>query len=377
MKNQNLKLFAVFLVTTLCGIRGNAFDQGDAPGLGPETDTLFVGDGGDNTVKSFNAKSGVNDNAKTFVPETDPTSPLSGPSIFGLLVAGGELLVVNQNNGTDFPGDIQQFLLTTAKFAGFLVEKDNPDAPFIPHAAVLLNSALYVSNITGNDTDPAEPGAIYVFAGTGDFLGKFAPPVFLPNLAKRFFPRGIVLNPRDGLLYVSNCPNFTRAAGAGNGGQVLKFDPITLQFRGVFVDDTGSIGGLNRPDGLVFGPNGNLYVTSFRFNPVSPNLPDPAALDSVRVYDRFGRFLESIPLDKQGEPRAFAQAVLFGPDGKLFVPISGNGPTTGEIRRYDVRTKAYTVFVEAGILGSPQYLTFGRTDSATLAYGLGSRASDH
>jgi DNA-binding beta-propeller fold protein YncE len=377
MKSRNWKLFAAFLVLALWTIRSHASDQSNAPGLGPETDTLYVGDGGDNTVKSFNAKSGTNDKAKTFVPETDPTSPLSGPSLFGLLVAGGELIVVNQNNGTDFPGDIQQFLLTTAKFAGFLVEKNDPAAPFIPHAAVLLNSVLYVSNITGNATDPAEPGAIYVFAGNGDSLGKLAPPLYLPNLAKRFFPRGIVLNPRDGLLYVSNCPNFTRAAGAGNGGQVLKFDPRTLQFRGVFVDDTGSIGGLNRPDGLVFGPNGNLYVTSFRFNPVQPNPPDPAALDSIRVYDRFGRFLESIPLDKQGEPRAFAQAILFGPDGKLFVPINGNGPETGEIRRYDVRTKNYSVFVEVGILGSPQYLTFGRTDSATLAYGLESGASEH
>jgi hypothetical protein len=88
-------------------------------------------------VKSFNAKSGTNDKAKTFVPETDPESPLSEPSIFGLLVAGGELIVVNQNNGTQFPGDIQQFLLRTGKFAGFLVDKDDPNAPFIPHAAVL------------------------------------------------------------------------------------------------------------------------------------------------------------------------------------------------------------------------------------------------
>ena len=100
MKSQTLKLFAVFLVVTLWTIRSDASDQSNAPGLGPETDTLYVGDGGDNTVKSFNAKSGTNDKAKTFVPETDPESPLSGPSIFGLLVAGGELIVVNQNNGT-------------------------------------------------------------------------------------------------------------------------------------------------------------------------------------------------------------------------------------------------------------------------------------
>jgi hypothetical protein len=142
--------------------------------------------------------------------------------------------------------------------------------------------------------------------------------------------------------------------GAGNGGQVLKFDPNTLQFKGVFIDDIGGIGGLNRPDGLVFGPNGNLYVTSFRLisNPI-----DPAAVDSIRAYDRFGRFLESILLYNRGEPRAFAQAILFGPDGKLFVPISGGGPSTGEIRQYDVRTKKYDIFVKGGILVSPQYLT--------------------
>jgi DNA-binding beta-propeller fold protein YncE len=266
MKKQHLSvLFLVLLAVTLWSSSSNAAS------LGPETDTLYVGDFGDNTVKSFNAKTGKN--GATFVPDTN--SPISG--VFGLLVTGGELIVVNQNSGTEFPGDIQQFLLRTAKFAGFLVAKDDPDAPFVPRAAVLLNGVLYVCNVTGNDTDPPVPGAIYVFAGNGEFLGKLAPP---PNLAKRFFPRGIVLNPRDGLLYVSNCPNLTQNAGAGNGGQVFKFDPSTLQFKGVFIDDTGGIGGLNRPDGLVFGPNGNLYVTSFRFNSVPL---DPAVVDSIRI----------------------------------------------------------------------------------------------
>jgi hypothetical protein len=80
---------------------------------------------------------------------------------------------------------------------------------------------------------------------------------------KRFFPRGIVLNPRDGLLYVSNCPNLTQA-GAGNGGQVLNFDPSTLQFKGVFIDDTGGIGGLNRPDGLVIGPRAIFMLPIYK-----------------------------------------------------------------------------------------------------------------
>jgi hypothetical protein len=37
-----------------------------------------------------------------------------------------------------------------------------------------------------------------------------------------------------------------------------------------------------------------------------------------------------------GQPRAFAQAIVFGPGGALFVPISGDGPDTGAARRYNV-----------------------------------------
>jgi hypothetical protein len=178
----------------------------------------------------------------------------------------------------------------------------------------------------------------------------------------------MVLNPKDGLLYVANCPNPIAAIGsAGNGGQVLKFDPSTLEFKGVFINEPGGVNGLNRPDGLVFGPDGNLYVTSFRF--VSDPI-DPAALDSIRVYNRGGNLKDTIPLFTPGQPRAFAQAILFGPNGKLFVPISGGGPTTGQIRKYDVGTKEFDVFVPVGTLASPQYLTFGRTDPATLAYGF-------
>src|SRR5262249_7541878 len=78
--------------------------------------------------------------------------------------------------------------------------------------------------------------------------------------------------------------------------------------------------------------------------------------------------------DQVGQPRAFGQALEFGPGGKLFVPITGNGPDSGSIRSYDVSTKkpSYTVLVasaaEGGPLGQPWYLTFGQTNPATLAY---------
>ena len=183
-----------------------------------------------------------------------------------------------------------------------------------------------------------------------------------PPLANKFFPRGIVF--RDGLIYVSNCPNFTNKTGPGNGGQVLRFDPSTFEFKDIFIDDIrGGVGHLNRPEGLVFGPDGNLYITSFR--------ADPSDTDSIRIYDgNTGAFKSKIDLyTPPQQPRAFAQALLFGPGGSLFVPISGGGPDTGAVRRYNVSNKTFDNFVKpGGPLGAGWYLTFGQTDPSTLAY---------
>jgi DNA-binding beta-propeller fold protein YncE len=283
----------------------------------------------------------------------------------GLLIAGPELIVVNQNVNLPLKGEILQYQLKDGSFAGAWVPSSDPNAPFAPRGAVLKDGVLYVAEFVEDNN--GTPGAVLVFAGNGHLLGELTPPA---SFTTPFFPRGVVFGP-DGLLYVSNVPNFSPMTGPGNGGQVLRFDPNTLKFKGVFIDDkAGGVGKLNRPEGLVFGPDGNLYITSFRAS--------TADTDSIRIYDGdSGRFLDRIDLYTVGQqPRAFAQALLFGPGGKLFVPISGGDPTTaGRVRRYDVRTKVFDVFVPAGTLGAPPlgaplYLTFGRTDSATLEYGF-------
>ena len=94
---------------------------------------------------------------------------------------------------------------------------------------------------------------------------------------------------------------------------------------------------LARPEGLVFGPRGKLHVMSFR---KSEN-----GTDKILIFNaKTGAYQDKIELSQPGQPRAFAQAILFGPDDKLFVPISGDGPDTGSVRRYDVKTKLFDVF---------------------------------
>jgi DNA-binding beta-propeller fold protein YncE len=203
---------------------------------------------------------------------------------------------------------------------------------------------------------PPTPGRVRLYMEDGTFIADLVPDQSFP--LEQFHPRALVVGP-DGDLYVSNFPNL----GTGLGGDVLRFT-VGGDYVGVVVHDAGGVGQLNRPEGLVFGPDGNLYVTSFR--------ADASDTDSIRIYTSDGQYVDQIGLDEVDQPRAFAQALLFGPEGELFVPISGNGPDTGAVRRYDVSTKAFDDFVpprsQGGAIGAPWYLTFGATDPSTLQY---------
>lgn len=186
----------------------------------------------------------------------------------------------------------------------------------------------------------------------GTLLGG-APTKEIQN--KELHPRSMVFGP-DGLLYVS----FRTLSKDGLGGGVLRFHPDGSSE--VFIDDEGGAGQLNRPDGIVFDPAGEyLYVMSFRAG--------PGDADAIRIYDADGHFFHKIDLfDPTTEPRRVAQAMLFGPSGKLYVPISN----TGEVRAYTVATGTYDVIVpesaDGGQLFNPLFLTFGKTNPSTLNY---------
>jgi DNA-binding beta-propeller fold protein YncE len=332
-------------------------------------DSLYVADGSDNTVKRFHADTGAFQGE--FVKKGN--SPIKGPR--GLIFnAEGDLLVSNQNVGANKSGEILKHIGVTGEFLVALVPHNDPNAPFAPLGIVLRNNVLFVSDLQGKGND-VPPGRLLAYTGGGVFLADLTPdPVTeFPGAfsTDEFHPRGVVLGP-DGLLYVSvvhdldpKSTNFNPANVLA--GWILRFDPTNNgSFVDVFASDEGAgcAAHLHRPEGLVFGPDGRLYVTAFRAN--------SSDTDKVLIFDGTGSCVDQIDLDQVGQPRAFAQAILFGPEGFLFVPINGNGPDTGAVRRYNVADKTFVNFVlpaaQGGPLGQPWYLTFGETDPGTLEY---------
>ena len=91
-------------------------------------------------------------------------------------------------------------------------------------------------------------------------------------------------------------------------GYVLTFDPETEEFE--LFTSTQDAPNLHRPEGLAFDSEGDLWVTCF----VYANATD---IDRILAFNSEGELINTIELYESGEPRAFAQAILFGPDGDL------------------------------------------------------------
>lgn len=171
-----------------------------------------------------------------------------------------------------------------------------------------------------------------------------------------------------------------------NSNQVVRYNGST----GAFVDIYAFGGGLNGPEGLTFGSDGNLYISSFFSNEVkrhnettistfvsaggSGGLNGPGGL----VFGRDGNLYVSSYYTSEvkryngtsGAPGTFVSAgsgglnhpvgLVFGPDGNLYVS-SGN---TASVLRYDWATGlpiGSGIFVSAGSggLSQPYGLAFG------------------
>lgn len=131
-------------------------------------------------------------------------------------------------------------------------------------------------------------------------------------------------------------------------GSVQRFNGTTGAPLGTFV----SGGNLRGPVGIVFGPDGNLYVSSIDNGEVQ------------RYSGTTGAFLNTVTTDPFGVDPTFGFALgplglAFGPDGNLYV----SNDFTNDVRRYNGTTFAFLgIFVSAG-LDSPTGLVFGPDDN--------------
>lgn len=179
---------------------------------------------------------------------------------------------------------------------------------------------------------------------TGAFLGVFIPA----GLAGMMSPDDLTLGP-DGALYV------TAGANDGTPGQgVWRFDAKTGEAHGKFTSHEPGDPPLLRPYGAAFGPDGHLYVASFRS-------------DEIQRFDgRTGRFLDVFA---RGEGVADGlngpNDLLFTPAGELLVTTQGSVAAregtgvieyrfSSQILAYDLSTGSSRVWAEPGPLAEPR-----------------------
>jgi streptogramin lyase len=134
--------------------------------------------------------------------------------------------------------------------------------------------------------------------------------------------QGLVFGP-DGNLYVSS----------RDTGEVLRFDGTTGAFIDVFATTTGL-----DPNGLSFGPDGRLYVAN-------------GVNDNVARFD--GSSGSYLGIFTSGGGADFVNGIAFGPDGDLFATSQ-----TNEVIRFDGTTGASEGVFATG-LSNPTHLAFG------------------
>ncbi len=178
---------------------------------------------------------------------------------------------------------------------------------------------------------------------TGAFVDTFVPK----HSGGLNQPFGLVFGPHDHNLYVSS----GQFKGPGQLKAVLRYDGTTGAFIDEFVDSTH----LTSPRGIIFGPDGNLYVADGDGN---------ADGRIVRYDGKSGAFLgDFVPIAGNGG-LSHPLGLVFGPDGKnpgqldLYV----TGGFTDSVLRYDGTSGVFLgEFVASGSggLDHPQGLTFG------------------
>jgi sugar lactone lactonase YvrE len=172
---------------------------------------------------------------------------------------------------------------------------------------------------------------------TGVFIGNVV------ALARQ--PVAFVFGP-DRKLYIS-----IRASGPD---EVQRYDPNTGAFLGTFV--AAGLGGLSTSSDLTFGPDGDLYIINQNSNQVLRYNGSTGAFIGVFVEQA-----SAYPAPNETRP-TYPSGLAFGPDGNLYV----SSFPTNLIRRYDGTTGApIGIFAQGSPLVNPTHLVFANASAIT------------
>jgi RHS repeat-associated protein len=227
--------------------------------------------------------------AATAVINIDPAAPISTGTV--TLTTGSEIVTLANGFTVTAPSNAPPVVSagpnqTIAESFDALVVNYNQGAPAVPGT---------------------HPGGVLRYDGaTGTFLGAF-----VPGGAGTHIPWDVHFGP-DGNLYVLDF--VANAAGTWHAG-VLRYDGKIGGLIDQFIPyGTGAVSVQDTSD-FAFGPDGNLYLSSYDANPLE-----------VRKYDgQTGAFLgifasnPSVPIAGGGD-----STLAFGPDGNLYVAYGNN-----------------------------------------------------
>jgi len=182
----------------------------------------------------------------------------------------------------------------------------------------------------GNSAEPTASAVLRYDGITGAFIDKFVgdnPNTAADETGGLSRPYGLAFGP-DGNFYVSSFLS----------DQILRYNGKTGQFIDVFASGNQQAGGLNGPNGLLFAPDGNLYVTTQGSVARDGKADYSASFPSqvLRYNPQTGQ--SSIFASPDPSPRSQGFTSLLGmaigpADGDLYVSDFAN-----DIRRYNLKT---------------------------------------
>ena len=245
----------------------------------------------------------------------------------------GTFLVGNSrgNNVLRFDGN-------TGNFLGEFIPPgsgglSNPDTiVFGPDGNGDDKSDIYVASgdKPGNSAEPTASAVLRYDGITGAFIDKFVgddPNTAADETGGLFRPYGLAFDP-DGNFYVSSFLS----------DQILRYNGKTGQFIDVFASGNQQAGGLNGPNGLLFAPDGNLYVTTqgsvARDGKADFSASFPSQVLRYNPQTRQSSIFASPDPSPRSQGFTSLLGMAIGPaDGDLYVSDFAN-----DIRRYNLKT---------------------------------------